>query len=189
MEQKRYFTPHNMALIGVLAAMVFAMTYIGIDIPTALGKTKLHFGNVMCLLSALLLGPVTGGLAAGIGSALFDLTDPVWATEAWITFINKFAMAFVAGLLMQKLTAIKPYLRSIIAALCGALTYSILYIGKNTFESLFIKGFSWEVTKVEVLFAKVPVTVTNGVLAVICAVVLYHAVTPALKRAHILPTI
>ena len=48
--KKTYFTTRTMALVGVMAAMVFAMTYIGIDIPTALGKTKLHFGNIMCLL-------------------------------------------------------------------------------------------------------------------------------------------
>ena len=30
----------------------------------------------MCILSALLFGPVTGGLAAGVGNALVDLSDP-----------------------------------------------------------------------------------------------------------------
>ena len=184
MKQKTYFTTRTMTLIGVMAAMVFAMTYIGIDIPTALGKTKIHFGNIMCLLSALLFGPVIGGLAAGIGSALFDLMDPMWAPECWITFINKFLMAFVAGVLIRKLPQWR--LRPWVAALCGSLTYSVLYIGKNTLESLLIKGFTWQVTKVEVLAAKVPVTVVNGLLAVVCAVLLYLALQPALRKAHVL---
>ena len=92
MQEKRTFDTRTIAVIGVLAAMVFALTYVGIDIPSPLGKCKIHFGNIMCILSGLLFGPVTGGLAAGIGSALFDLTDPSWAPEFWITFINKFAM-------------------------------------------------------------------------------------------------
>ena len=173
-----------MALIGVMAAMVFALTYVGIDIPTALGKTKLHFGNVMCLLSALLFGPVTGGLAAGIGSALFDLMDPVWAPECWITFLNKFCMAFAAGYLARKLP--EGRYRPWAAALGGSLIYSLLYIGKNTLDALVVKGFTWQVTKVEVLAAKVPVTVVNGLLAVICAALLYTALQPALRKAHVL---
>ncbi len=182
--KKTYFTTRTMALVGVMAAMVFAMTYIGIDIPTALGKTKLHFGNIMCLLSALLFGPMTGGLAAGIGSALFDLMDPVWAPECWITFLTKFCMAFVAGVLMRRLP--QGRYRPWAAALGGSLTYSILYIGKNTLDALVVKGFTWQVTKVEVLAAKVPVTVVNGLLAVVCAVLLYTALQPALRKAHVL---
>lgn len=184
MRERRYFTTRTMALIGVMAAMVFAMTYVGVDIPTALGKTKLHFGNIMCLLSALLFGPLTGGLAAGIGSALFDVMDPVWAPECWITFLTKFAMAFVAGLLMKKLPEGKY--RPWASALCGSLTYSVLYIGKNVVDSLVVKGFTWQVTKVEVLAAKVPVTLVNGLLAVVCAALLYAALQPALRKAHVL---
>ena len=68
--EKKKFSTKQIALIGVLSALVFAATYLHIDIPTALGKTMIHFGNVVCLLGGLLFGPVTGGLSAGIGSAL-----------------------------------------------------------------------------------------------------------------------
>ena len=75
---------------------MFVLTkFISIPIPSPLGKTALSVGNAMCVLSALLFGPAVGGLAAGIGNALVDLTDPAWAPEFWITFINKFLMAFV----------------------------------------------------------------------------------------------
>jgi len=68
MKQRGTFSIQRLALVGMMAAMVFALTYVGIDIPTGLGKTKIHFGNIMCLLSAFLLGPVGGGLAAGVGA-------------------------------------------------------------------------------------------------------------------------
>ena len=66
MENKK-FTTRRIALIGVLSAMVFAATYLHIDIPTALGKTMLHLGNVVCILGGLLFGPLTGGLVCRIG--------------------------------------------------------------------------------------------------------------------------
>lgn len=186
MKQADRFSVRRLALIGMLAAMVFALTYVGIDIPTGLGKTKLHFGNVMCLLSALLLGPVGGGLAAGVGSALYDLMDPMWAPEFWITFLTKFAMAFVAGGIMHKAAVLPARSRVWIASLCGSLCYSALYLGKNVVESLYVKGFTWQVTQVEMLATKAPVTLFNGVAAVICASILYTALTPALRKAHVL---
>ena len=51
----------------------------------------------MCIrdrLCGLLLGPVRGGLAAGIGSMIFDLMTPEYAPEAWITFLRFFLMAW-----------------------------------------------------------------------------------------------
>ena len=102
MEKKQLFTVRGIALIGVLAAMVFVLTkFVSIPIPSPLGKTAISCGNAMSILAALLFGPWVGGLAAGIGNALVDLTDPSWAPEFWITFINKFAMAFAAGMLLH----------------------------------------------------------------------------------------
>ena len=99
MKENKYFSVHRIALIGILAAAIFVLTkFVSIPIPSPLGKTALSVGNAMCILSALLFGPVTGGLAAGVGNALVDLSDPAWAPEFWITFINKFLMTFVADL-------------------------------------------------------------------------------------------
>ena len=184
--KKQFFTVKNIAILGVLTALVFVMTYIGIDIPSALGKTKLHFGNVMCLLSSLLFGPGIGALAAGCGSALFDLQDPAWAPEFWMTFINKYAMSLVAGLLFHKVRFGSDRVRVWLAGLCGSLTYCVLYVTKNILSGVLIKGFEWKVAITETLVTKVPVTLVNGVLAVICAGVLTLALRPALKKAHIL---
>ena len=186
MEKKKFFTVRNITVMGVLTALVFVMTYLGIDIPSPLGKTKLHFGNVMCLLSSLLFGPGIGSLAAGFGSALFDLQDPAWAPEFWMTFINKAAMSLVAGLIMHKLHFGSDKVRVWIAGLCGSLTYCVLYVTKNILSGVFIKGFAWDVAITETLVTKVPVTLVNGVLAVVCAGVLTLALRPALKKARIL---
>lgn len=187
MEKKSFFSVHNMTLIGILAAMIFALTkFISIPIPSPLGKTALSVGNAMCVLSALLFGPGVGGLAAGIGNALVDLSDPAWAPEFWITFINKFALAFVAGVVMHKLPLGKEKVRIWLAGLAGALTYCVLYVVKNIVSGVIVKDFTLQVAVVETLTVKLPVTLVNGVIAVVCAGALYLALQPALKKAHVL---
>lgn len=171
-----------MAVVGLMAALVFVFTYIGIDIPSPLAKTKIHFGNVMCLLSGVLFGALPGGLAAGIGSALFDLMDPAWAPGFWVTFINKFAMGFVAGLLFQKLK-MNQHGRCMVAALAGSLTYSTLYIAKSVITMHIVEGVAWNAAFLAVSTTKLPVTLFNGVVAVICSVLLAEALRPALKKA------
>ena len=61
MKENKYFSVHRIALIGILAAAIFVLTkFVSIPIPSPLGKTALSVGNAMCILSALLFGPVTG---------------------------------------------------------------------------------------------------------------------------------
>ena len=58
-------TIRQTAFIGIMAALVYVTSaFLQIQIPTAIGSTRLHMGNVMCLLSGLLLGGFQGGLAA-----------------------------------------------------------------------------------------------------------------------------
>lgn len=182
MNQKTNRKIKLMAVVGMLAALVFVFTYLGLDIPSPLGKTKIHFGNVMCLLSGLLFGGLPGGLAAGIGSALFDLMDPAWAPEFWVTFINKFTMGFVAGIIMQKVK-LPGAVRGIVAALAGALSYCFLYVSKNIIWGHYLKGFEWNVAAMETITVKLPVTLVNALIAVACSLLLAAALRPALKKA------
>ena len=187
MKENKYFSVHRIALIGILAAAIFVLTkFVSIPIPSPLGKTALSVGNAMCILSALLFGPVTGGLAAGIGNALVDLSDPAWAPEFWITFINKFLMTFAAGLVMHKVKLGRENIRIWFAGLLGALTYSLLYVAKNIVLGVVKQGFTWEVAIVETLTLKLPVSLANGVIAVICAGLLYLVLKQPLRKAHVL---
>ena len=61
-----------------LAAMLAALCYIGfaffqIKIPVGDSSTSFHLGNVFCVLAALLIGPLWGGLAGAVGMLLFFL--------------------------------------------------------------------------------------------------------------------
>ncbi len=72
-EKKEAFGLYTVAMVGLMAALVFAGSKLEIRIPAILGVTRIHLGNSMCLLSGFLLGTVPGGIAAGLGSFLFDV--------------------------------------------------------------------------------------------------------------------
>ncbi len=185
MEKK--FDVRIVSMIGLMAALVFVGTFLRITIPLGFTSTMLHFGNVFGILAGLLLGPIPGGLAAGIGSMIFDLSSE-YAAEAPITFINKFAMGFVAGFAAKKLlgSASKAnVMLTAIAAASGSLTYVVLYIVKNYVEMAFILGTPTEAI-LPVLIPKLIVSLTNGLTAVIASTMLSTALKPALNRAKVL---
>lgn len=179
------FTLYRIVIIGLMAAMVFVCTmFLGIRIPTPTGTTQLKTANAICLLTGLLFGGWTGGLAAGIGSALFDLTYPEWAAGAWFTFIFFFAMgAICGGIAHAGGAAGKNKARNWVAAICGAVGYWLLYIGKSIVVlclggSVFSAAF----------IATVPKMLTGGINAVFAIVVsnlLAALLRPKLESAGI----
>ncbi len=186
MKKNSVFNVRSITLVGVLAACVFVLTkFISFPIPTPLGKTALSLGNTMCILSSLLFGPVIGGLSSGLGNALVDLTDPAWASEFYITFINKFLMAYTAGVVMHLFKFGNEQLRVCLAGLIGAVTYTLLYVAKNIISGV-LRGFTWQVAIIETLTLKLPVSLVNGVLAVVCAALLFFALRRPLQKAHII---
>ena len=188
MKQKRFSTK-QIVQIALMAALVFVGTNLRIKIPVGGDGTMLHLGNVFCLLSGLLFGGLPGGLAAGFGSAIFDLTSE-YASEAWITFINKFAMGFVAGLVAQwgakhpqALATLR--LRTVLGAILGSLTYVLLYIAKTMIWQHYVYGVAWPAVW-PIVAVKGAVTLTNGFIAVGASLLLYFALRPALERANLL---
>lgn len=179
------FTLYRIVIIGLMAAMVFVCTmFLGIRIPTPTGTTQLKTANAICLLTGLLFGGWTGGLAAGIGSALFDLTYPEWAAGAWLTFIFFFAMGTICGGIAHAGGAAgKNKARNWVAAICGAVGYWLLYIGKSIVVlclggSVFSAAF----------IATVPKMLTGGINAVFAIVVsnlLAALLRPKLESAGI----
>ena len=92
---KRTFTPHELALTGVMAALSFA-AYLFFRVPFY-GGSSFHLGNTFTALAALLMDGVSGGLAGAIGLSLADILagDPGYAVA---TFVLKFVIGVVCGL-------------------------------------------------------------------------------------------
>ena len=92
---------NKLTALGMMCALAFVSNYLRITMPIAIGgRTSFTLANIMCCLSGLLLGPI-GGVASGLGSALYDLTNPAYAAECWITFITKGIMGMAAGFAMK----------------------------------------------------------------------------------------
>ena len=71
---KKGITIYDIAVTALFAALCYVATYfLRIEIPTPLGRMMIHGGNIVCLLSALLMGPLRGAAADAIGMGLFDL--------------------------------------------------------------------------------------------------------------------
>jgi uncharacterized membrane protein len=128
-----------------------------------------------------------GGLAAGIGSAIFDMLNPLYFSECWITLLTKGIYGLVAGWIAWGGKTQWGYLRAVLASLAGAVTYAVIYLAKSYFYSgLFIKGLSPAAALLTVQ-TKLPATIFNAVIAVVCAPVLAVAIRKALRRSRLLP--
>lgn len=177
---------YKIAMVGVFAALVFVSNMISIPIPVAIGDvSRIHLGNIFCLLSGFVLGPVGGGLAAGIGSALYDVTNPAYIASAPFTFAFKFLLAAVCGwVAYAKGSEGANHRLNICAAAAGSVTYMILYLGKAFIQGLLIGSELGAV--LTAVATKAATSSINAVIAVVVSVPLCAVVRTALKKSHLL---
>ena len=184
--KKQAITTKHLVLTALLAALTVAGSALRVTLPIEIaGTTSFHLGNIMCALSGLLLGPWLGGLASGLGSAIYDLTNPLYIPECWITFLTKGAYGLAVGLVVWKSKDSWGYVKAILATAVGALTYAILYLAKSYFyNGLLIKGLT-SAAALTTVIAKLPATIFNAVVAIIFAPILGIAIRKALERNHL----
>ena len=95
----------KIALTGVFAALSYVVfTFLQIKIPLPGGDaTSIHLGNAVCVLGALILGGVYGGIGGAIGMTIGDLFDPIYVVYAPKTFILKFCIGLITGIIAHKI--------------------------------------------------------------------------------------
>lgn len=116
---------------ALMAVLCLVMTKV-VTIPAPTGYVNL--GDCAVLLSAWLLGPVYGGLAAGTGAALADLLNG-YAAYVPGTFLVKLAMGMAAGLIFQRLERRAPLAAHLLGA---AAAESMMAAGYFVYESLIL---------------------------------------------------
>ena len=186
MNKKATFSTKKIVLVGLMAALTVIGSYFRIKVPADItGTSAFHLGNIMCALSGILLGPWLGGLAAGLGSAIFDIFDPTYLPECWITFLTKGAYGVVSGLVIRMGTKEWGYGKALLAAISGALTYAVLYLAKSFFWSgMLMHSLSPAAAWVNVV-SKFPATTFNAVVAIVAAPLLAITIQTALKKNHL----
>lgn len=182
------------AQTALLAALCFvSFTFLQIKIPMPGGDaTSLHIGNAFCVLAALLLGGVHGGLAGAVGMTIADILDPVYIVGAPKTFVLKFCIGLITGLVAHKYAKIgeskdQRYITkwSIIASVCG-LGFNVIFdplVGY--FYKQYILGQPQEMAAVLAKWSTMT-TFVNAVVSVILVTLLYSILRPALTKAGLL---
>jgi len=187
MKTNTKLTTKRIVLTALIAALTIVGSAIRIMVPADLtGTSAFHLGNIMCALSGILLGPWLGGLAAGLGSALYDiLINPAYFSECWITLITKGAYGIATGLVVRWGSRNWGYVKALLGTIAGALSYAVLYLLKSYFYSgLLIGGLTAEAAWINVI-SKIPATSFNAAVAIVAAPVLAVAIRKALNKNHI----
>ena len=186
MEHKNKLTTRKIVFVALMAALTAVGSAIRVQLPLSIaGTTAFHLGNIFCALSGILLGPWLGGLAAGLGSAIYDMTNPLYISECWITFLMKGAYGVAAGLVIGAGKKDWGYGKAVASALTGALVYAVIYLAKSYFYGgLLLAGLDTTAAWAMVI-DKLPATIFNAAVAVIFAPILATAIRTALKKNHL----
>lgn len=173
---------YPIAAAAVFAALVFVASIISVPVPAAFGMTRIHLGNIFCLLSGLILGPVGGGLAAGVGSGLYDIIVYGEIASAPFTMVFKFLLACVCGLVAYSGNSRgESQKRNLLGAILGSVTYMALYLGKSFLEGLLLG--SQLGTVLTTLLTKFVTSGINAGIAVVAALPLSIVLRVALQKS------
>ena len=105
----------QVALAGIMAALVAVATFL-VKIPIPATNGYLNFGDIMIFVSALMFGPIVGGLAGSLGSALSDVIGG-YGSFAPFTFVIKGAEGAIAGLISNRVSVRRDVLAVFFAGL------------------------------------------------------------------------
>lgn len=155
----------KLVLAALMAALCTIMTMV-IQVPSPM-QGYVNLGDCAVLMSAWVLGPLYGGAAAGIGSALADLLSG-YAHYVPGTFAIKLVMAVAAALIFQAatkkgLSASSVLLGQIVG---GVVAEVIMVLGYFAYASLWLgKGLA--------AAASIPGNIVQGVFGLVAATVVY----------------
>ena len=149
-------------ILAALFAALSCVATMSIRIPTPGTGGYIHPGAAIVILSGVILGPVWGFLAGGIGSALSDLIGGYFIYVP-ITFVIKGLVALAAGLLYQKVG--KNQKSRYIAVILGGVADIILVAGGYFVCEFFIYGAG--------AAASIPANIIQGVGGLVISCILY----------------
>ena len=153
----------KLVLAALMAALCTIMTMV-IQVPSPM-QGYVNLGDCAVLMSAWVLGPLYGGAAAGIGSALADLLSG-YAHYVPGTFAIKLVMAvalIVRAATKKGLSASSVLLGQIVG---GVVAEVIMVLGYFAYASLWLgKGLA--------AAASIPGNIVQGVFGLVAATVVY----------------
>ncbi len=177
------------ALCATLAYIAFTTLKIEFTFPG--GMTAIHFGNVFCVLAALLIGGYWGGLAGAIGLSIADLTS-AYAMYTPTTFLLKLLIGLVVGLIAHNIAKISKHHKrtyivvwTILASIAGMAFNTIASPLVNYLYLTYLVGIPQDLTA---NLAKIATAVSgvNALTTVVISSTLYLTLRPILVKANML---
>lgn len=193
--EKKATDVRTLSLAALFAALCYiGFTYCKIDIPVGMEKTAFHLGNVFCVLAALFLGGLWGGMAGAVGMTIADLTT-AYVTSAPKTFLLKLCIGLITGFVAHKIFKISqdkedrkiPLTAATVISCAAGMGFNIVadpLVGY--FYKMYVLGVPQEAANIWAKIGAITTSV-NAVVAVIAATVLYVALRKAMKRTNLLP--
>lgn len=177
-------------LFAALSYVVFTFLQIKITLPGG-DATSIHLGNAVCVLGALILGGMYGGLGGAIGMTIGDLFDPVYILYAPKTFILKLCIGLITGFVAHRIGKINTLtdksniLRWTILATVSGLLFNVIF---DPLVGYFYKLLILGKPAAELVLAwNVASTSINAVTSTIVSVVVYMAMRPVLLKSGFVP--
>lgn len=149
-------------VMAALFAALACVATMSIRIPTPGTGGYIHPGDAIVILSGVLLGPVYGFLAAGIGSAMADLLGGYFLYVP-ITLIIKGLIALISGIIYRKIGTTKN--TRFLAVILGGVTDIVLVAGGYFICEYFMYGMG--------AAASIPANLIQGFGGLIISAVLY----------------
>ena len=164
--------PNNKIQKMTTTALFMALTCIAtmiIKLPTPGTGGYVHLGDAFVILSGILLGPLYGAIAGGIGSALADLLGGYFIYVP-ITFLVKALIAAGVGIIYHKLT--KSIHKLVFKCILCGVYATVLVAGGYLFFESFMYGAA--------ALASVPANIGQGISGLIISCILL----PIIKKLH-----
>lgn len=152
----------KLVMTALFAALACVAT-MSIRIPTPGTNGYIHPGDAVVILSGIILGPVYGLLAGGIGSAMADLLGGYFVYVP-ITFVIKGLIALIAGLIYQK--AGKTKTSRYVGVVLGGIVDIILVAGGYFLCESFMYGAAGAA-------ASIPANIIQGIGGLVIFLILY----------------
>lgn len=159
MKKSNENTTKKIVWAGLLTALTTVSTMV-IQVPSPTGG-YINAGDALVVLTAFILGPFWGAMAAGLGSALSDILAG-YVVYAPATFIIKGLMAFVACTLFKSGQG-RAKLPMIILGCLAAET--IMIAGYFLFTATLL-GYGWGAA------AEIPGNCIQGAFGLVCGTLL-----------------
>lgn len=113
----------KLVFTSLMAAIICIATML-IKIPVPQTGGYVNLGDGIIIIAGVILGPLYGGLASAIGSALADLFAG-YATYAFFTFIIKGLMGAAVGYIVKKASILNVIMAGVVSEVIMVFGYFI----------------------------------------------------------------